>query len=196
MRALNHVVVVVAPGIAGDQRGRGRRNLGGVRAIDVVDRAEDDDRSRAGHHGAHVGAALRRSMQVGHLAGIAPRQPLLIERQLGMCIHRRNAAQVEAQLDRALLHVVGGHAFDYKFEDAGCGFGDAHPRFASGSNAEFEVPGSDANPQPEPGSRTRRASKPESVVPDPDPRSSPLGYLRTRTESRSASDAAFRAATD
>ena len=34
---LDDVVVVVAPGVAGDQRRRGRRNFGRIRAIDVVD---------------------------------------------------------------------------------------------------------------------------------------------------------------
>ena len=45
---------------------------------------------------------LRRAMQVLHLAGIAPGQPFLIERQLGKLVDRRDAAQVEAELDRAL----------------------------------------------------------------------------------------------
>ena len=41
---LDHVVVIVAPGVAGDHRGAGIGDLGRVRAVGVVDGGQADDR--------------------------------------------------------------------------------------------------------------------------------------------------------
>ena len=104
-------VVVLAPGIARDQRGVRVVQLGRVGAVGVVERAERDDGARRRHHLADIGSPPRVPRQVAHLTRIAAIEPLVEEPQLREGLGRRDAAQVEPRLPSKRLHVVRDQHF-------------------------------------------------------------------------------------
>src|SRR5438093_985484 len=99
----DHVVVVVAPGIARDVRARGVFALRRVWAVGVVNGRGDDDRAGGSHDVADVGAAMGRTIQIRHVAGVSAVDPLAEECQLRMIRGRRDAAEIETEFRRFRL---------------------------------------------------------------------------------------------
>src|SRR5262249_2597642 len=80
-----------------------------IRTIGVVDRRGDDHTPCGRHDVADVGPTISGPIEVCHVAGVSAVQPLSEERQLLMIRSRRDAAEVETELESLRL-------------DPGCGY--------------------------------------------------------------------------
>ena len=100
---LHHVVVVVAPGVAGDPAAVAGC-VSGVRVGGVVLQPHADDRARPGEGGAQVAPLRDLRGEVRHLARVAPRDPLREEPQLGRGLGAGDPREVEARLEGEGLH--------------------------------------------------------------------------------------------
>ena len=109
-----HVVVVVAPGVAGNpgELGFGERGRVGLRS--VVELAHADDGARGGEQVArivaHGGAAVG---EVAHLAREAAGVPLVVAGGVGRGQGRRGPGEFEAALARQLPEPFGGKGCHY-----------------------------------------------------------------------------------
>src|SRR5258706_1187622 len=99
---LQHVVVVITPGVARDPAAVARR-LDGVGVRRVVLHSDRDQRAGPGEGRAQVAAPRHLRREIRHLAGVPPRHPRGEGRELGRGVGAGHPDEVEARFPRQRL---------------------------------------------------------------------------------------------
>ncbi len=102
----HHVVVVVAPRVAGDPAAAFRR-LARVRVRRVVLKPDREHGARPRERGAEIAAPGDLLLQIAHLTGVAAGDPLGEEREIRRRVGTREAGEVESGLERERLGALG-----------------------------------------------------------------------------------------